>query len=168
MKTIDTTIPWIPDRFTLESNQDLGKLTWSPKEVTLYVAPKQKESSVVGEELLKDVEKRKPLNSAVLKYLYDNPKEIPEEWKKYFGVYFWGTILRGPSGFRCVLCLVWDEGRWDWFCFWLGGVWDESSPSAVLASPLNSDTLPSSETLALETRVANLEETVKRLTTISY
>ncbi len=45
---------------------------------------------------------------------------------------FPGTILRGPSGSRFVLCLYRDERGWDWDADWLENVWSRGSPSAVL------------------------------------
>ena len=132
MKT-DTTKPWIPEGYKLESHdQSLGKI--DVKDIELYLSDEQKNGGYIkGEELLEELKDKKPLNSAVLKYLLDNPKHIPEEWKGKY-VYFWGTILRSSVGSRRVLCLCYRGSQWDWHFAWLVDDWIDFSPSAVLAS----------------------------------
>lgn len=64
---------------------------------------------------------------ATLRWLYDT--------KGITWLSFWGTILRGPSGYRDVLYLYRDDGgSWHWDCRWLGRGWDGDGPAAVLAS----------------------------------
>lgn len=47
---------------------------------------------------------------------------------------FFGFILRGPSGYRSVLCLCWGGGEWFWSYDWLVCGWKASYLSAVLGS----------------------------------
>lgn len=48
---------------------------------------------------------------------------------------FFGTILRGPRGGRCVLCLCrGGGGEWGWGCHWLDDDWDAVGLSAGCAS----------------------------------
>lgn len=67
--------------------------------------------------------------------LWNNPKKIPDDWKKVKGVItFDGDVPLSPGGSRCVRCLYWGEGRWDRSRAWLEGGWYAIHPSAVLAS----------------------------------
>jgi len=129
---LDTKKPWVPDGYKLESHEDCGEV--DVKDIELYLSKKQESDNYIkGEDLLKELKDKKPLNSAVLKYLLDNPKHIPEEWKgKYIS--FFGTILRSPNGTRRVLYLYYDGSQWDWDYHWLGNDWFDNRPSAVLAS----------------------------------
>ena len=72
------------------------------------------------------------LDAKVFQFFWDNKHFIPESWKGKV-VYFDGTVLRSPSGSRCVLCLFWTGGAWDWYCLWLDRGWLAARPSAVLA-----------------------------------
>jgi hypothetical protein len=49
-------------------------------------------------------------------------------------IYFFGTVLRSPSGSRCVLCLDFGGSEWGWRYYWLGTQWNAADPSASLAS----------------------------------
>jgi hypothetical protein len=150
MKTIDTSKPWIPDNFTLAENKSLGKIKWDKKKVSLWLSQEQEKGYIYGETLKNKV--KNPLNSTVLKFLLDNPTEIPNEWKNKY-IYFWGTILQNPNGVRFVLYLFWGDGEWDWMYDWLDSDWGVDNPSAVLASPLDLETEPYSETLPLELNI---------------
>lgn len=45
---------------------------------------------------------------------------------------FFGDVLRGQDGHRCVLYLYRDVvGQWDWHCYWLDNGWYAQSFSAV-------------------------------------
>jgi len=44
------------------------------------------------------------------------------------------TFLRNPDGNRYVLCLYWNDGRWNWNYNWLENDWNVNNPSAVLAT----------------------------------
>src|SRR3990167_6274467 len=114
--TIDTKIPWIPKGFTLESHTDMGKLDLSKIKLDIYQSEKQKTGYIEGNDLLKEI--KQPLNGAVVKYLYEHQELIPEEWKKYWSVSFFGTVLRSSYGNRSVLCLCWRDRERDWDRRW--------------------------------------------------
>lgn len=135
---IDTKEAWIPEGYTLEYHNANGKVDLS--KLALHLEPEQKEKYIRGE-ILAERMKEKGLNSAVLKYLLDNPKLIPKEWEGNW-IYFFGTILRGPDGLRCVLCLYRFASRWYWDADWLEDGWHRGYPSAVLASSKSSNSLP--------------------------
>lgn len=91
--------------------------------------------SVQGKEKLRRLKAdgRIRLDAAVFKVLWDNQALIPESWKGKL-IFFDGTVLRSPSGRRCVLCLCWAGSRWAWDYYWLDFDWGDNGPSAVLAS----------------------------------
>ncbi len=99
------------------------------------------ESRIKGEEKLKRLKKAGHirLDAKVFQTLWENQTLIPESWKEKTNgnttfIFFDGTVLRRPDGYRCVLYLYWHDGRWFWHYFWLGSGWGVDSPSAVLAS----------------------------------
>lgn len=79
------------------------------------------------------------LDARIFQTLWENQHLIPARWKEQTNgnttyLFFDGTILRSPRGFRCVRCLYWSGGQWHWLYSWLGNDWGVNSPSAVLAS----------------------------------
>lgn len=154
---------YAPKGYTVESNDPMA--SFDPSKLSLHLESEQEKGYVKGE-ILAERMKGKSLNSNVFKHLLDNPKLIPESWKEKVNgyikyIYFFGTVLRDPHGDRCVLCLYWYDGEWQWNASWLGGDWRANDPSAVLASsPLKSDSKPSSDPLylVLEARVKELED----------
>jgi hypothetical protein len=99
------------------------------------------ETSIQGEKKLKRLKQMGNicLDAGVFMTLWQNQNLIPERWKEKTNgnttfIYFDGTILRGPDGFRYVLCLYWLDDRWHWRCRRLGDDWVVRNPSAVLAS----------------------------------
>lgn len=99
------------------------------------------ETSVNGEEKLRRLKKMGHirLDANVFQTLWENQELIPESWKQKTGgsmtdIFFDGTVLRNPDGRRCLLCLYWRCGEWDWSYRWLDNDWHVSNPSAVLAS----------------------------------
>jgi hypothetical protein len=145
--------------WTIEEHQKGGKLQWNPKNISLYLSEKQKESWVEGNDLRKEI--KNPLNANVLDYLLKNPTLIPEDWKGKY-VYFWGTIYRYSGGGLYVRYLCWHDGGWDWGNYWLDDGWDCSFPAAVLASPLNLE--PQNETLLSDP----LTEAIQRVKEAGY
>jgi hypothetical protein len=100
------------------------------------------EPSVLGEERLRRL-KAMPdirLDALVFQTFYENPDRIPDSWKRdetgnIRHIYFDGTVLRTPDGYRCVPCLYFFGGRWDWgYFFWLEQRWDALRHSVLLAS----------------------------------
>lgn len=125
--------------WTIEE-QDERSLTLTEvdlSKVRLEITLQKGETSVKGEEKLLRL-KAMPvirLGAKVAQALYENPSQIPEEWKKYAAIYFDGTVLRSPNGNRYVLCLCWNDGLWSRHSSWLEYYWNADKPSAVLASP---------------------------------
>jgi hypothetical protein len=102
---------------------------------------KPHEEWVKGEEKLKRLKELPDvrLDARVFQTLWDNQHLIPELWKKDVSgniryIYFDGTILRGPGGFRGVLYLGFSDGQWYWRFRWLDSGFNSQYPSAVLAS----------------------------------
>jgi len=102
---------------------------------------KKGEGRITGEERLKRLKKTDSirLDAVSFQTFWENQSLIPESWKEKTNgdttfIFFDGTVLRHPDGYRYVLCLCWGGGRWLWHCRWLGDVWDARGPSAVLAS----------------------------------
>jgi len=100
-----------------------------------------KETSVKGETKLARLKKANyvRLDAKVFQTLWENQHLIPLQWKEKTNgnttyIFFDGTVLRGPYGYRYVLCLYWHDDAWSWDARWLGHVWRASVPSAVLAS----------------------------------
>lgn len=150
--------PYIPYKnWTLEYDNPMP--SFDPSKLSLHLEPEQNESYLTGEVLAKRM-KDKGLNSNALKYLLDNPKLIPEEWKGKY-VYFFGTILRSPDGYRYVLYLYWSDGEWLWRAYWLEDDWRASDPSAVVSdvSAIRNKELGTSETLPLELVINGIKYT---------
>lgn len=107
--------------------------------VTFATCLQEDERRITGEEKLRRLKECKVirLDAKVGQALYEEEGHQTLEWlRKEKGITyldFLGTILRGPYGYRFVLCLVWREGRWHWDCSWLDRDWLESYPSAALA-----------------------------------
>ena len=102
---------------------------------------KKGEDRITGEEKLKRLKETNyiRLDAKVFQTLWENKTLIPEVWKQKTNgnttyIFFDGTILRSPDGFRYVLYLCWSGGQWSWGCGWLDDGWDAGFPSAVLAS----------------------------------
>jgi len=147
---IDRTTPFNPaefigDSWTIEEEdkRSLALTEVDFDEIRLETTLKKGETSINGEEKLKRLEKAGHirLDAKVFQTLWKDKTLIPESWKKMDGytIYFNGTILRGPNGSRCVLCLYWSGGEWRWDYCWLALDWDDCSPSAVYpqVSPQN-------------------------------
>ncbi len=100
-----------------------------------------KETSVKGEEKLKRLKATGCicLDGKAFKACWGNRHLLPESWKKDENgkiryIFFDGIVLQGPCGFRCVLCLYFKDGKWQWNYNWLENDWNANNPSAVLAT----------------------------------
>ncbi len=126
--------PFVPKNWKVESHTKGGTLIWDPSKLKLHFSPNQQNGKVIeGHKLRKELENEPVLNANVLDYLLKHPELIPEDWEEKY-IFFWGTIYRDSDGDLCVRCLDWDDGRWYWDCFWLGGDWGASFPAVVRAS----------------------------------
>ncbi len=149
--------PWCPKGFAIESNEPME--SFDLNKLSVHLEPEQMDGYMKNETIIERM-KGKGLNSNVLKYLLDNPKLIPDNWKKYYGVYFDATVLLRPVGDRDSLCLYWDGGKWDWSYDWLDNGRGASRPSAVLeqVSTQNSETENSSGTLDLDLAIERVKK----------
>jgi hypothetical protein len=133
----DTGIPSIPyDGWKVEYHNKGRKIDL--KNLEVHFEPEQEKGYLKGEVLAERM-KEKGLNVNVLEYLLKNPEYIPEDWKKYYAIFFWGTIYRSSDGSLCVRCLVWDGGHWGQGDRLLDSGFVAGLPSAVAASTLESD-----------------------------
>lgn len=126
-----------------DEDQDLNALALSEIDLNniTFDCLEKDERVVKGEEKLLRL-KAKPsirCDGTIFQAIWENKELIPESWKEKVNgktrfIYFDGTILRDPDGFRCVLYLYFRDGAWDWYYLWLDDEWDSGNPSAVLAS----------------------------------
>ena len=126
--------PVIPSGYdwTVEEHRKGGQFRWDQSKVSLYLSKQQKGDQYIGgDNLRKELKGKKVLNANVLDYLLKHQYLIPEEWKGK-AIFFWGTIYRRAGGGLNVRYLNWDGAGWRWYCGWLGSVWDEGSPAALL------------------------------------
>ncbi len=94
--------------------------------IRLETTLKPGETPVIGEERLKRLKKAGHirLDAKVFQTLWENQSLIPEKWKEKTNgnttyIFFDGTVLRSPGGFRYALCLYWGGGEWRWRYRWL-------------------------------------------------
>ncbi|MDO8590863.1 MAG: hypothetical protein Q7R65_02695 [bacterium] len=126
-----------------EEEQDKRSLALTTLDVThlrLETTLKGEETSIVGEEKLKRLQKMTDirLDAGIFQTFWRNQHLIPERFKAQTNgnatyVFCDGTVLRGPGGGRCVLCFYWGVGlrKWDGDYFRLGGLFSAGGPSAV-------------------------------------
>lgn len=126
--------PFVPDGWSVEEHQKGGVFKWDPDKVTFYLSGGQKPGRwIKGNKLRKELADKPVLNANVLDYLLAHPHLIPEEWKRK-PMFFWGTIYRDQRGDRCVRCLLWDEGRWQWRAHNIDFDWDDFHYAAIFVS----------------------------------
>lgn len=97
----------------LTSVEDISKLE-------LVELLKQEEEWINGEEL---VDRAEELNASLgwkdLKFLFEHPDQIPEDFRSYYLI-FTGTLWRDGNGYRRIAYLFWVDGSWLVLFFWLG------------------------------------------------
>lgn len=121
--------PNVPKDWAVKNHIGEGEISVS--QIALFLSKKQKTGKIVGVELRKEI--KNPINVNVLDYLLKRPELIPEDWKTYWGVFFWGTIFLDSLGHPCVAYLHWNDESWDWCYRLLSHKWDGDSPAAVSA-----------------------------------
>jgi hypothetical protein len=141
--TIDRSRPFNPAKFigkgwTIEEEDERSLALTQVNLADILLETTLKDSDggrVQGEEKLRRLKAAGHirLDAMVLQALCENKSLIPKSWKTKNAVYFDGTVLRSPSGDRCVLCLYWRGDEWPWDGRWLGDGWHAEDPSAVLA-----------------------------------
>lgn len=126
--------PFTPDGWKVEEHHKGGQFKWDAQKVKLYLSKKQKGSSYIeGNKLREELNGQPVFNANLLDYLLKNPHLIPEEWKGKY-VFFLGTIYRGSSGDLYVRYLYWGGSGWGWGGFWLGDDFGARGPAALRAS----------------------------------
>lgn len=123
---------------SLESH--LGGSPWEfdSTKVTLYLADSQKEKSITGYALRKELNNHLTLNANVLDYLLLRPELIPEDWKDKT-IYFWGTIYSDYSeseGDLCVRYLYCKASKWYSFYSCLNEDFEYDDFAACYLEPL--------------------------------
>ena len=105
--------PRIPCRvWKVHEHKKGGQFKWDASKVKLFLHDKQRDGSINGIKLRKELANKPCYNANLLDYLLDNPNLIPEEWQGG-RVCFWGTIYRDFRGDDLfVRCLVWEGGHW--------------------------------------------------------
>lgn len=104
--------------------------------VTFETMLRSGEVSVDGEEKIRRLKAAGHirLDAKVFQTLWENQLLILESWKSKGNIYFDGTILHNSAVGRCVLCLCWCHGEWDWHYYWLDDDWYAQNLSVCLAS----------------------------------
>lgn len=137
---IDTSKPpFIYNGWTVVEHQKSGKIEWNPAEVSLYADEEYRTQWVEGNVLRERLKGKSPLNANVLDYLYEHQELIPEEWKREWGVFFWGTIYHGRANRLYVRNLRWLGTVWQRIYYWLGNDFSARHSAAVPASVLTVD-----------------------------
>ncbi|MSU73950.1 hypothetical protein EXS56_02305 [Candidatus Kaiserbacteria bacterium] len=76
------------------------------------------------------------LDAAVAQALFEEKDNATLEWlRKERGITWFdlpGTVLRDADGYRYILGLYWNDGKWPWYPHWLENNWRSNRPSAVL------------------------------------
>jgi hypothetical protein len=126
--------PFVPSGWKVEEHQKGGQFEWNASQVALYLSKEQQGGKVIeGNKLREGLKRKRVYNANLLDYLLKNPHLIPEGWKGKY-VFFWGTVYRDSDGFLEVRCLYWSGSRWASKGGWLGSVWYNYDPAALLAS----------------------------------
>lgn len=119
------------DGWTVEEHRKGGMVDVA--KLGLYLSDKQKSGFINGTDLREELKTKPVLNANVLDYLMKHQELIPEEWKQYDGVFFWGTIYRLSGGHLCVRFLFWLDGQWRWCDDWLDSGWYSQDPALISA-----------------------------------
>ncbi len=126
--------PYVPDGWEVEEHTKGGQFEFEFQKIILYINNVQQNGHViVGNKFRENLKGKSVLNANVLDFLLAHPDLIPHGWKDKH-VFFWGTIYRGSDGRLYVRCLGWDDCRWGWNDYWLGGGFDACDTCASLAS----------------------------------
>ena len=125
--------PFVPDGWKVEEHQKGGQLSFNAPQIELHLPVAQKNGTIEGNKLRKELAGKPVLNANVLDYLLAHPELIPEDWKGKY-VFFWGTVYRDSDGNLCVRFLYWIVGRWSWGNGWLDDGWYGDYPAALHAS----------------------------------
>lgn len=130
-RLIDCSVaPFVPDGWSVEEHKKGGQFKFNPAKISLYLSKKQKQGSISGHDLRKELSDKPAMNANVLDYLLAHPELIPEGWKGKY-IFFWGTIYRRSDGDLYVRYLSWDGSEWGWGYCWLDSDFDSGNPAAL-------------------------------------
>lgn len=119
----------------VEAHSVCGFLKWEPGVVELYYPDHLYNGVTSGLEIREEVMKVKeriPLNACVLDYLLNRPFLIPEGWKEWDHIAFFGTVYREADGtdvHLSVPCMAWEKDQWRKY-------WKRLDDTSVLWSPV--------------------------------
>lgn len=125
--------PYLPVGLKVEKHQKMGKFTYDPTKVKLYLSERQKNDKVIdGNDLRQELESLTVANANLLEFYIKNPYLIPKDWERKT-MYFWGTIY-SCSGRLCVRYLSQDSYfRWDSNYYWIGGAFRGNDPAVFVS-----------------------------------
>ena len=110
--------PFCREGWSVEEHIKGGQLKWNPNRLRLWQSERQKDGTVGGNELQKQLKDQPVLNANVLRYLLkmENWHLIPTIWREIEvddgSVCFWGTIYRDSVGNLFVNTLCCDHDGW--------------------------------------------------------
>ncbi len=122
--------PFTLNGWSVEEHKKGGLLKFNSAKISLYPSEKQKNGSISGHDLRKELSGKPVMNANVLDYLFAHPELIPEEWKDQT-IFFWGTIYRSSVGCLYVRCLYWDGSEWGRGYRWLGSGFGSGDLAAI-------------------------------------
>ena len=124
-----------------QDNRSLALTELDLSNIRFEICLQKGENYITGEEKLKRLKKADfiRLDASIFLTLRQNQHLVPDCWKEKTNgnttfIFFDGTTLRGPFGYRRTLYLYFGDGRWGWNYYWLVSARGSGSPSAVLAS----------------------------------
>ncbi len=132
------------DGLSGEEDQDERSLALTeidPAAIFLETCLRDREDRITGEETIRRLKaaERIRLDAGIFSVFLENHMRIPKEWKKKTNgyrtfIFFNGTTLRSPWGYRYTLYLCFHDREWFWRYDRLGNDRSADDPSAVLAS----------------------------------
>ncbi len=123
--------PFCPNGWTVAHHQKGGEITFDRNAIGPYLADGQKNGGCMfGNDLREALSGQLVENANQLDWYLAHPDQIPEEWKKERGIFFWGTIYLRADGKLYVRCLAWFGDGW----FWRGRCLDHTFGSDVPAA----------------------------------
>jgi len=133
--------PFTPVASSVVEHRQDGQIKFDPQQLALHLDQMQRSrESMRGVDLRQSLADHPVLNANALGFLLDHPYFIPEDWKQYTSIVFWGTIYADGNDGLFVRCLYYHVGRdcWEWCTAHLDHLFDSGAPAAVYAGELAS------------------------------
>lgn len=108
---------------------------FNPSEIQLYVSEKQQTGTstmFTGSDLLQELQDKFVLNANYLDLLLKNQRRIPDEFRAYERIFFFGTEYINGGNDLYVRCLINDVNGWREGREWLGNLWNPTWAAAIL------------------------------------